>query len=758
MGRRICATLRGLLSRGIPVLPLVEKPEVIPAPVPAEFQGRRIRAWADDRVADDMLRALGLLEHYIYQIVVFGPNAASYQTALGDAIEEDLRGLGLDPQTDLMVFDPARAGDLDFKGGILALWMGGTQAFPNEAAELAVLKTLADRSVPIVTCVSRVTNVGAELPEPLRKLNAAARELEESPGSKVFVPNALVSGDVLRWLGLIREERQAFISYRRAESVGVAHQLFHVLTDRGYRVFLDTASVERAVPFQQVLHDRLADTDLIVLLDSPTVLNSQWVREELDVVRQARAGRLPALLAGDRRGRQRGPRQERPDEAEASFDQGDRVQFPPRTPSGGPRVADGVGRPRGAAPRRRVKARGRPRRAGAGEVSGRAFASGWCRTSRTSASRRADCRQRAGPPGRAAPRVPPSNLVATAYAIPGLPNAWDIYRWERKIADTNYGTWDATHYTAHRIVFDGLGILGERREHLEYLNKRLYLQTLATQALHGWFGTTATAGAPASGVGGYVTAGDLAALAGPPPQSPEDGGAAMTSTKPPVFLSASVPERDLWLYKPEPVAILEAVRALVAVVVRDRELVFGGHPAISPMVENAARTLPKLAAPDSGEPPQDAGVASRTAADNVFIYQSEYFRDMIPPASEQFTHLIWTDRDPHAPDDRKACLLKMRREMIESKEFAAGIFVGGMDGVEEEWALFGDIHPKAPRFPVASTLGAALLLWRDHVLPWLPPADPDDANRIPTPGERLKTDLQYRLLFHDLLDSPAVPP
>jgi hypothetical protein len=217
----------------------------------------------------------------------------------------------------------------------------------------------------------------------------------------------------------------------------------------------------------------------------------------------------------------------------------------------------------------------------------------------------------------------------------------------------------------------------------------------------------------------------------------------MTQPKLPVFLSASVPERQLWRYKPDPVAILEAVRALVAVTVRDRQLVFGGHPAISPMVENAARTLP-MGSPTSGdlvESAEPTTAAGATAASNVFIYQSEFFFTMIPPEARKFENLIWTERDPNAPQDREACLLTMRRAMIGSRQFAAAIFVGGMDGVEKEWALFGDLQPNVPRFPIASTRGAAELLLGDYL----------QSGGGPGLVQRLAKDLQYRLLFHDLL-------
>jgi len=93
--------------------------------------------------------------------------------------------------------------------------------------------------------------------------------------------DARVPSDILRLLHLTRSQRRAFISYRRTESSPVARQLFDGLMARGYQVFLDTASVDAAEPFQDVLWRRMADVDMIVLLDSPQGLASRWVCEEL---------------------------------------------------------------------------------------------------------------------------------------------------------------------------------------------------------------------------------------------------------------------------------------------------------------------------------------------------------------------------------------------------------------------------------------------------------------------------------------------
>lgn len=192
----------------------------------------------------------------------------------------------------------------------------------------------------------------------------------------------------------------------------------------------------------------------------------------------------------------------------------------------------------------------------------------------------------------------------------------------------------------------------------------------------------------------------------------------------PIFLSASVPERDLHRFVPDPVAIREAVRALTAETVRDRPLVFGGHPAISPHVEKIARSVNSI--------------------HNVHIYQSEFFWNKVPAIAKRFPNLIWTPRDPRAPDDRDACLTLMRTIMIRSAPFDAAVFIGGVDGLFEERDIFVAHHPAAPIFPVASTEGAARLIWDQWTPPNLPSTPPDLK-------ARLDRDLQYRHLFRDVL-------
>lgn len=160
---------------------------------------------------------------------------------------------------------------------------------------------------------------------------------------------------------------------------------------------------------------------------------------------------------------------------------------------------------------------------------------------------------------------------------------------------------------------------------------------------------------------------------------------------PAVFLSAGIPdqpERGPYLETSDPVAIRDAVRALAAtVLLQGNAIVFGGHPAISPLVLQVARSVERL--------------------ESVVIYQSREFQDRLPPEAREFPNFVWTPRR----DDREHSLLETREQMMSSHEFFAGVFIGGMDGVEREYEMFRLAHPHALALPVFTTGGAARLLW-----------------------------------------------
>lgn len=184
-----------------------------------------------------------------------------------------------------------------------------------------------------------------------------------------------------------------------------------------------------------------------------------------------------------------------------------------------------------------------------------------------------------------------------------------------------------------------------------------------------------------------------------------------------IFLSASVPDprrSPAHAKTADTVSICSAVTALVHVALGRRMLVWGGHPAITPMISGVA---------------EDLGVDYGRW---VHLYQSRYFEDEYPEDNERFDNVTFVD----VGNDRESSLTEMRRRMLSDYNFSAGVFIGGMDGVILEYGMFCDLQSEAEVIPVASTGGASL-----EVAALVGPLPQD-----------LFDDLDYVSLFHRYLN------
>ena len=185
-----------------------------------------------------------------------------------------------------------------------------------------------------------------------------------------------------------------------------------------------------------------------------------------------------------------------------------------------------------------------------------------------------------------------------------------------------------------------------------------------------------------------------------------------------LFLSASVPiagrADGKYLASADIIAIRDAVIALASVVLPHYHLIWGGHPSITPLIANVLRH------------------SNKAVNRSVTVYQSGFFIKEFPQENKDVEHIVVT-KDL---GERDMSLELMRREMIVENDFTAAVFIGGMDGVENEYKMFVESHPEAKILPVASTGAAALMLY--------------ESNKD-TFNERLKIDMAYSSLFKDLL-------
>ncbi len=159
-----------------------------------------------------------------------------------------------------------------------------------------------------------------------------------------------------------------------------------------------------------------------------------------------------------------------------------------------------------------------------------------------------------------------------------------------------------------------------------------------------------------------------------------------------IFLSASIPVqgRGDFFESANPFLIQFAVRELLTVCLGRRTIVWGGHPAITPMVWAVCESL---------------GVQYATA---VKLYQSRFFEEIFPEENLKFENVNYV---PAVANDMRESLKRMRRAMFRGK-FEAGVFIGGMEGIFEEFEMFKALHPDAKIIALRAPGGASLELAR----------------------------------------------
>lgn len=159
-----------------------------------------------------------------------------------------------------------------------------------------------------------------------------------------------------------------------------------------------------------------------------------------------------------------------------------------------------------------------------------------------------------------------------------------------------------------------------------------------------------------------------------------------------IFMSASVPVpgRSTFQEDADPFLIQFAVRELLTVCLGRRRLVWGGHPAITPMVWAVC---------------EDLGVDYSKC---VTLYQSSLFTDVFPAENAHFANVVRVDA---VGTDRAASLEAMRGEMLKP-EHESAVFIGGMEGVLDEYQIFSKLHPTSKIVAVSSPGGAARVLAR----------------------------------------------
>lgn len=180
------------------------------------------------------------------------------------------------------------------------------------------------------------------------------------------------------------------------------------------------------------------------------------------------------------------------------------------------------------------------------------------------------------------------------------------------------------------------------------------------------------------------------------------------------FLSASVPSRSGWPEKGDRDAAMRIRAAVIAItrrVLHDGDnLVFGGHPSISPFVLSVAEGYLGTA---------NSGYQSPSQA-RITIYQSEAFPPAVRPEAtirlgKEGARIVNTpaidgerfDAKTVGKEQCKKSLAAMRERMLTEYPLSAMILIGGMEGTLRECRLFRDHCPGRGIFVLRTTGGLA---------------------------------------------------
>jgi hypothetical protein len=186
-----------------------------------------------------------------------------------------------------------------------------------------------------------------------------------------------------------------------------------------------------------------------------------------------------------------------------------------------------------------------------------------------------------------------------------------------------------------------------------------------------------------------------------------------------IFLSASIPypNRNRKFYDTaDIIAIRDSVRALATIVIPFTKLIWGGHPSITPLIRFVMEKM------------------NTNLKEHITLYQSNFFKDSFPEDNFFFEDIKLVPEN----SDRESSLIDLRNAMITTNDYKVGIFIGGMEGVIEEYKFFKEVHPEALFLPVASTGVAAKIIYDQMIL---------------KPDERLLNEYTYMALFKDLLNN-----
>ena len=216
--------------------------------------------------------------YFKYQIIFLGDVANPACEAIKRRFYEKTHEMGLPTESFIEIYSGNFTACYQNKQPSFVYYFGKKDHNNLDADKLDILMTNGDAIIPVYF---QKDSFLEEIPKVAWKMNGKVYSDEKTDA---FVNYALEA------LRLMRQNRKLFISYRRSDSTVIANQLFDALVRCNYDVFLDTYSIGAAKNFQEELHHRLSDCDILIQLYTKEFKASEWCLEEITAANQKQIG------------------------------------------------------------------------------------------------------------------------------------------------------------------------------------------------------------------------------------------------------------------------------------------------------------------------------------------------------------------------------------------------------------------------------------------------------------------------------------
>lgn len=214
------------------------------------------------------------MKKYCYQLIILGKDFDIQEAIIG-TLKDKVKEIGMDFSHFRIINDENFDKYTDASPSF-CIYLGRNEENKQFADVELLEKVVVDASLVLPIVQGSLEDFNQCVPKIISTYNGLAVS-EQDKDVKV----EKIANNILEAFSLLRKNRRVFISYKRDESTSAAIQLYEALERSGFDVFLDTHSIRPSEPFQDELWHRMADSDVVVLLNTSNFLGSMWTTQEL---------------------------------------------------------------------------------------------------------------------------------------------------------------------------------------------------------------------------------------------------------------------------------------------------------------------------------------------------------------------------------------------------------------------------------------------------------------------------------------------